>query len=254
MFRKPLFNSIVVLITLLILFSNAVPALAASTCGNTVTVRAGDTLSHIASRCGVTVNGILRANPNITNPDLIRPGQVIILPGATLPNNPTTDYYYVQRGDTLKGIAIKFNTTVDELLRLNPQITDPNLIRAGQRLVVPHPSPGSGVGGGGVTNLPPGTQFYIVQPGDTLKGIAARFGTTAAVLRQLNPEITDPDLIHVGQRIIVPVPTNFYTVKRGDTLGDIALRFDTTVAALLKLNPQITNPHVIHPGQVIRIR
>jgi LysM repeat protein len=250
MFRNPLFKSAGVLLTLLVLMANAVPALASS-CGDTVTVRAGDTLSHIASRCGVTVNGILRANPGITNPNLIRPGQVIILPGATLPNNPTTDYYYVQGGDTLKGIAIKFHTTVDELLRLNPQITNPNLIRTGQRLVVPHRSPGSGGGG---TNLPGGTQVYIVQPGDTFKSIARQFGTTAAVLRQLNPAITNPDLIRAGQRIIVPVPTNTYTVQRGDTLGDIALRFDTTVAALLRLNPQITNPHLIRPGQVIRIR
>ena len=253
MLRKPLFKSIIAVIALLVLFANTTPALA-STCGDTVTVQRGDTLSKIAVRCGVTVNGILRANPNITNPNLIRPEQVIILPGATLPNDPKTDYYYVQRGDTLKGIAIKFRTTVDELLRLNPQITNPNLIRVGQRLVVPHRAPGSGVGGGGGTNLPSGTQVYIVQPGDTLKGIAARFGTTAAILRELNPEITNPDLIRVGQRIIVPFPTNTYTVQRGDTLGDIALRFDTTVAALLRLNPQITNPHLIHPGQVIRIR
>lgn len=248
MFRKLLFGSVVIFFTLLMLSVNISPALASS-CGNTVTVRAGDTLSHIAQRCGVTVNGILRANPTITNPNLIRAGQVIILPGATLPNTPTTDYYYVQRGDTLKGIARKFNTTVDEMLRLNPQITNPNLIVTGQRLVVPHPT-----SGGGSANVPGGTQVYIVQPGDTFKGIAARFGTTAAVLRQLNPTITNPDNIRAGQRIIVPIPTNQYTVQRGDTLGDIALRFDTTVAALMRLNPQITNPHLIHTGQVIRIR
>lgn len=253
MLRNLLYKSIGIVFILLALMANSVPALASS-CGNTVTVRAGDTLSHIALRCGTTVNAILRANPNITNPSLIRPGQVIIIPGATLPNNPTSDYYYIQRGDTLKGIAIKFNTTVDELLRLNPQITDPNLIRAGQRLVVPHrTSGGGGTGGGGITP-PAGTQVYIVQPGDTLKGIAIQFGTTKAVLRQLNPEITNPDLIRVGQRIFVPVPSNTYTVRPGDTLGDIALRFDTTVAALLRLNPQITNPHLIRPGQVIRIR
>lgn len=248
MFRKPIFGSVVIFFALLMLFVNITPALASS-CGSTVTVRAGDTLSHIAQRCGVTVNGILRANPSITNPNLIRPGQVIILPGATLPNNPTTDYYYVQRGDTLKGIAIRFHTTVDELLRLNPQITNPNLIVTGQRLVVPHPTTG-----GGSTNVPGGTQFYIVQPGDTFKSIAAQFGTTAAVLRQLNPSITNPDLIRPGQVIAVPTPTNKYTVRQGDTLGDIALRFDTTVAALMRLNPQITNPHLIRPGQVIRIR
>ena len=202
------------------------------------------------------MNGILRANPGITNPNTIVPGQVIIMPGATLPNDTNTDYYYVQRGDTLKGIAIKFHTSVDELLRLNPQISDPNLIVAGQRLVVPRRAPGSGVGGGGSgsINVPAGTQVYIVQPGDTLKGIAIQFGTTVDVLRQLNPEITNPNLIRKGQRILVPSSSNTYVVQRGDTLGGIAVRFNTTVSALLRLNPQITNPNLIVPGQVIRIR
>jgi len=253
--RILLYGSVVMLLLLLVLFTNTSPALA-STCGDTVTVQRGDTLSKIAVRCNVTMNGILRANPGITNPDLIVPGQVLILPGATLPNDTNTDYYYVQRGDTLKGIAIKFHTSVDELLRLNPQISDPNLILTGQRLVVPRRLPGSGIGGGGEggTNIPSGTQVYIVQPGDTLKGIARQFGTTTEVLRQLNPEITNPDVIRKGQRILVPVSSNTYIVQRGDTLGGIALRFNTTVSALLKLNPQITNPNLIVPGQVIRIR
>ncbi len=102
--------------------------------------------------------------------------------------------------------------------------------------------------------MPAGTQVYIVQPGDTLKSIARQFGTTTAVLRQLNPEITNPDLIRKGQRIIVPSSSNTYIVQRGDTLGEIAVKFDTTVSALLRLNPQITDPNLIFPGQVIRIR
>jgi peptidoglycan DL-endopeptidase LytE len=252
--HKPLFGSFVILFTLLVLFANAAPA-QASTCGDTVTVQRGDTLSKIAVRCGVTVNGILRANPGITNPNLINPGQVIILPGATQPNDTNTDYYYVQNGDTLKRIARKFNTSVDELLRLNPQISNPNRIYAGQRLVVPHRSPGSGGGGGtGGTNVPGSTQVYTVQRGDTLKSIARQFETTTAVLLQLNPNITSPNLIHVGQRVIVPVPSNTYIVQRGDSLGEIAKRFDTSVSALLRLNPQITDPHLIVTGQVIRIR
>lgn len=253
--RGLLYGTAVLLLLLVVLFSNTSPAFA-STCGNTVTVQRGDTLSKIADRCGVTVNGIQRANPGITNPDLIVPGQVLILPGATLPNDTNTNYYYVERGDTLKGIAIKFHSSVDELLRLNPQISDPNLILTGQRLVVPRNAPGGGIGGGGDggTSIPSGTQVYIVQPGDTLKGIARQFGTTTEVLRLLNPEITNPDVIRKGQRIFVPVSSNTYVVQRGDSLGEIALRFNTTVAALLKLNPQITNPNLIVPGQVIRIR
>jgi LysM repeat protein len=45
-------------------------------------------------------------------------------------------FYTVKKGDTLSRIAMKFNTTVDELMKLNPQIKDPNLIYAGQRIRV----------------------------------------------------------------------------------------------------------------------
>jgi LysM repeat protein len=257
MIRKPLFFPVAILFSLFFLFANVTPTLA-STCGDTVTVQRGDTLSKIALRCEVPVNAILRANPGITDPNLIHPGQVIILPGATLPNDAETEYYYVRNGDTLKGIAIKFHTTVNELLRLNSQISNPDLIKTGQRLVVPRLAPGTGVGGGGGgvgnINVPDGTQVYIVQPGDTLKEIAIEFGTTKTVLRQLNPQITNPDLIHVGQRLLVPSASNLYVVQHGDTLGEIALRFNTTVSALMILNPQITNPNMISPGQVIRFR
>jgi LysM repeat protein len=252
MFRRPLFVSVAILFTLFGLFVNATPALAA-TCGNTVTVQRGETLSHIALRCNVTVNAIQRANPGITNPNLIQPGQVIIMPGATLPNDTNTDYFYVRSGDTLKGIAIKFHTTVDNLLRLNPEIRDPHFIKTGQRLVVPRLDSTVG-GGGGAVNVPEGTQVYIVQRGDTLKGIAIQFGTTKTILRQLNPQITNPDLIRVGQSLLVPVASNIYIVQPDDTLGEIALRFNTTVSALMRLNPQITHPNLIFPGQVIRFR
>ena len=252
MFRKPFIMSIVILFTLSVLFASATPVLA-STCGETVTVQKGDSLSKIALRCNTTVNALQRANPSITNPNLIRPGQVIILPGATLPNDATTEYYYVRNGDTLKGIAIKFHTNVDNLLRLNPEIRDPNFIKTGQRLVVPRLDSTIGAGGGAV-NVPEGTQVYIVQPGDTLKGIAIQFGTTKTILRQLNPQITNPDLIRKGQRLLVPIASNIYIVQPDDTLGSIALRFNTTVPALMQLNPQITHPNLIFPGQVIRFR
>ena len=255
MLRKSLFGSIVILFTLIVLFANASPALA-STCGDTVTVQRGDTLSKIAVRCGVTVNGILRANPGITNPNLIVPGQVIILPGATLPNDTNTDFYYVQRGDTLKGIAIKFHTSVDELLRLNPQISDPNLIIAGQRLVVPRRAPGTGIGGGGGggQTFPAVHRFISSSLAIRSKASLSNSGRLRLCCASSTRRSPTPIVIRKGQRIIVPSSSNTYIVQRGDTLGEIAVRFDTTVSALLRLNPQITNPDLILPGQVIRIR
>jgi nucleoid-associated protein YgaU len=46
-------------------------------------------------------------------------------------------YYTVQPGDTLSAIALRFDTTVDELMRLNPQIADPDLIVSGEVIQLP---------------------------------------------------------------------------------------------------------------------
>ena len=70
------------------------------------------------------------------------------------------------------------------MLKVNPQIYNPNLIYVGQ-----------------VINLPAGLSTYVVQYGDTLKIIAARFGTSWESLLALNPQITNANLIYVGQVI-----------------------------------------------------
>jgi LysM repeat protein len=172
--------------------------------------------------------------------------------------------YIVQRGDTLFLISVRFNVSVQAIMSANG-LTNPNLIFAGQRLVIPGP-------GGSTSGPGPGTTTgtYIVQRGDTLGLIAARFGTTVAALMAANG-ITNPNRILVGQRLVVPgasgtVPTpppatpppatpppttggqTTYIVQRGDTLGIIATRFRTTVAAIAAANG-ITNVNRIFVGQ-----
>jgi len=90
--------------------------------------------------------------------------------------------------------------------------------------------------------------------GDTLRKIAAKFGTTVDVLIQMNPNISNPNVIYVGQAISVPAGASTYVVQSGDTLRKIAAKFGTTVDALLKLNPKISNPNVIYVGQVITVK
>ncbi|GAA1262389.1 hypothetical protein GCM10009665_60060 [Kitasatospora nipponensis] len=93
--------------------------------------------------------------------------------------------------------------------------------------------------------------FYIVRPGDTLTGIAAIFGTTVEQLVTWN-DIADPDLIKVGERLIVTWAQvsheSFYVVRSGDTLTSIAAMFGTTVEQLVEWNG-IANPDVIDVGQ-----
>ncbi len=100
---------------------------------------------------------------------------------------------------------------------------------------------------------------YVIQPGDTLSGIAQRFGTTVSALADLNG-ISDPDKIYAGNTIRVPENGSsgssgpvYYTIRPGDTLSGIALKYGTTVSALADLNG-ISNPDKIYAGSRIRIR
>jgi len=107
------------------------------------------------------------------------------------------------------------------------------------------------------TPTPPAQNYitYVIQPGDTLSGIAQRYGTTYQTLAALNG-ITNPNLIYAGQTIRVPEDeapaARYYTIQPGDTLSGIALKFGTTVSALQRLNG-ISNPNLIYAGNTIRI-
>jgi LysM repeat protein len=149
--------------------------------------------------------------------------------------------YTVQFGDTLSEIAQLFGTSVDAIAQAN-SIQNPDLIFAGQTLCVPD-SP----------DVPPNTQAYTVQPGDTLSEIAQIFGTSVDAIARANG-IQNPDLIFAGQTLCVPVgPSVFvYTVQPGDTLSEIAQRFSTTVDVLVEAN-NIENPDLIFPGQRLQI-
>lgn len=146
----------------------------------------------------------------------------------------TQNTYTVKAGDTLWNIARRFNTTVEELMRLNNLTND--LIMIGKVLNLPAPS------------ISTSTNIYTVKAGDTLWNIARRFNTTVESLMDLN-NLTS-DLIMIGQKIMVP-NTNAYVVRAGDTLWNIARRFNTTVEKLMDMNNLDTD--LITIGQVIKI-
>lgn len=117
----------------------------------------------------------------------------------------------------------------------------PSIITGGKPAPAPTPTPS-----------PSGTT-YIVQSGDTLSGIASRYGTTYQELARING-IANPDLIYPGQVITVTGNGGVkYTVQRGDTLSGIASRYVTTYQELARING-IANPDLIYPGQVLTIR
>ena len=165
-------------------------------------------------------------------------------PSSNISQNCTTTIV-IQYGDTLSELAIKYNTTVARLVELN-NISNPNLIYAGNALVVP--ITGENGSSNGDTNI------YIVRYGDTLWGIARRFNTTVNALVTAN-NIQNRNLIYVGQRIIIPQNVTGYIryqVRYGDTLWGIARRFNTTISRIVSLN-NIQNPNLIYAGDILRI-
>lgn len=159
------------------------------------TVKSGDCLSKIGSQLGVNWRDIANAN-GIVSPYVIYVGQSLLIPRSVATpapqpsNNGAT--YTVQSGDTLSGIAAKFGTTYQKIAADNG-IANPNIIHPGQVLRIN--------GGSSVQTNNTGRE-YIVKSGDTLSGIAARFGTNYQKIARDN-NISNPNIIHPGQKLII---------------------------------------------------
>ena len=168
----------------------------------------------------------------------------------TYQGSPTTGRTHtVKSGETLYSIALRYSVTVQQLVATN-RLANPNLIRVGQVLAIP--------GTGGTTPTPPSITRHTVRAGETLYGIALRYGVTVQQIVTTN-KITNPSLIRVGQVLTIPTrsqtpPTTTikYTVKAGDTLYRIGQKYNTTALAIARAN-NIANLNLIRVGQVLTI-
>ncbi len=117
------------------------------------------------------------------------------LPAAAAPDYQSGGVHVVQRGESLSQIARRYGVSTAALAQANG-ISNPNLIYAGQRLVIPGASGGASAGGSATGGV------HVVRPGENLSGIAARYGTTVAALARAN-NLSNPNHIYVGQRLVV---------------------------------------------------
>lgn len=180
--------------------TNPTPAptpVSTSSGSSTYTVKSGDCLSTIGSKLGVNWKDIASSN-EISSPYVIYVGQVLTIPGTkqstssnSSSNNTSANssevVYTVKSGDTLSGIAAKYGTTYQKLAEYNG-ISNPNIINVGQKIKIP----------GANTSNNNSNTTYIVKSGDTLSGIAARYGTTYQEIAKKNG-IANPNIIHPGQ-------------------------------------------------------
>ena len=214
---------------------------------------------------------------------LLMAGMLLGLPAslfaqdATQTVPPGLTVHVVQRGETLFRIALSYGLTTDELAQLN-NISDPETISIGQRLLVPVP---------GATPVPVQMVMHIVQPGESLDSIAQLYGLTVDDLKAKN-HITDDKSFYVGQLLDVSgsadstaAPTTktapeatpeatdsavaastdsagtanavvVHTVARGETMFLIAKQYGVTVNAIVQAN-HIASPDVIYAGQALVI-
>ena len=192
-------------------------------------VQPGDSLNAIAARFGTSTSALQEFN-NISNPNLIRVGQLIRIPaaGAQAPApapepepapapapapapepapepepEPQEVEYRVQSGDTLLRIGFKFGVTPSVIQSYN-NISNPNLIRVGQLLKIPTSAAGSPAQEAASEPEPePEPTTYRVRSGDSLWGIARRFGVSSSALAELNG-INNANFIRIGQLLTIP--------------------------------------------------
>jgi LysM repeat protein len=213
--------SLILALTLVISILMTVGLDQAQAADTTYTVQRGDTLTGIAARFGLTVTALAQTN-GISNVNNIYAGQVLKVPGATGINSnnstpaPTTGEigYLVQFGDTLTGIANRFNVPITQLAA-RKGISAMSYVYAGQTLRIP--GTGSAANIVAPTPIPvrtstpvpaapkpaAGGTTYTVQRGDNLSVIATRFGVTVAGLIAAN-NLSSDGLIFAGQVLNIP--------------------------------------------------
>lgn len=189
---------------------------------NYYTVKSGDSLWSIAKKFNVSVADLKDSNGLVSS--LLSIGQVLKIP-VQEQEEESKNVYVVKKGDSLYKIAKEYDTTINELIKLN-NLSNTNL-SIGQILKIPT-----------VKSEEP-DYLYTVKSGDSLYKIAREYNTTVDELMKLN-NLSSISL-SIGQTLKIPQITtsaqdNYYTVKSGDNLYKIASKYNTTVNNLVKLN------------------
>lgn len=159
--------------------------------------------------------------------------------------------YTVQAGDSLSSIAVRFNVSLTDLAKANKLDVD-DTIKIEQKLYIPKSGSSSKSTESETKSHKEDnkeketkktankkytgqTVEYTVRAGDSLNGLASRYGISASQLAGLNHLEQNAQLIK-GKSIKVPKTSTSYKIKSGDNLNNIAKRYNTTVKALAELN------------------
>lgn len=240
-------------------------------------VKSGEGLLAISRTFNVTVDEILKHNP--TAGSGLKNGQELLIPvregftasTVSAPLSPNgqqppldqnhTFRHTTVRGETLYGIAQMYNTTVDEIIRYNSDLTEN--IAEGQVIVVPQQR--------SLSSTHENYRYHTILPKETLYSVSRTYSLKPEDLITANTGLS-VETFQIGKTIRIPfyqmqadfIPYEQQTqnvthkVKRGETLYSISLAYDVPVESIEKANPILvaglkTNMELIVPVKVSRL-
>lgn len=220
-------------------------------------------------------------------------GLLVFFLTALSPSVANAGTYAVKSGDNPAAIAKKTGISVNDLMKANPGL-DPRKLKVGQKLAIPDgkdeakkSAPEKSSKDASQASPPAANGSYVVRPGDTPGGIAAKNGVSTKELLDANPSL-DPRKMKVGQKLAIPgkagrqddaeaaaakksvmekaekiaaekpapiqaeAPSKTYKVKKGDSLGKIAAKHRISLSALRKANKNL-DPKKLRVGQTLNI-
>ena len=236
--------------------SNTTSKAASSVPTTNYKVKSGDTLIGIANSVGVSAEDIAAVNSNFDAKVRLQRGQTIKVPvSKELVDRQLNDQavsYKVKSGDTLTGVAQRYNIGLSDLAAANNLKTNSNLI-LGRTITIP--AKGSVSVSSAGSNAPSkevavkvetpaavssgkklgNTESYKVKSGDGLIALARQFGISVEDLAATNDLATNAQLQR-GQTIKVPKATVSYTVGSGDSLIGLARKYGVSTKELADMN------------------
>jgi|GEM_PF-480749 len=215
-------------------------------------VTEGETLDGIANRAGVSASVIARAN-GLAEPYVVRIGQKLKIPRASSAAKQTASSrsYEVKEGETLNGIAIRAGVAPADLARANG-LSEPYVVRIGQKLKIP----GKGAPPPQARAATPAAEgraqqgFHVVEPGETLGGIANRAAVPRIMIIEANG-LNEPYAVRAGQKLIIP-RQHRHTVAEGETGFSIAYKYGVPYSDIAVAN-NLAEGAALKPGQVLVI-
>jgi len=238
-------------------------------------IEKGETLTQLCDKYEVSSQEVLKLNPDAASG--LKEGAYLIIPKLAAikkvvsnendqqPNLSKT--HQVSDKETLFSLSKKYKTTVDELIRLNPELKDG--LKSGQTIILPklkediiknEPTPKKTdlIEKENTPTESTTSDYYIVKAGDTKFSLSKKFGLSIEELETLNPEIKNnlpveykllitngrtkikeviPSKSEISKSEKSELGKNQLLIKKGMTLFSIAQDNKTTVEELIKINP-----------------